>query len=220
MNLRSLSLPIERLALLGLALSASRAEAQVADQGTMVIRAGGREIGVETFQVTPSPTGVRVLAKAVYLSPKPGIRLDASLERSGESDGAFQLGRKAGVTSAEIYAVLKRNRLTIRRVERGAEQASESPGGPGLVLLADSVFALYLQIVPLATDDGRTLTAVLPQSARRVSFTAQRLPAPEPGGSLIRFSGGLEGVLELGSSGEFVRLSLPGLGLEATRKRD
>jgi len=220
MNLRPLSLLFAPQTLLGLALIAGPAGAQVADQGTLIIRAGGRDIGVETFQVTPSPTGFRVIAKASFVTSKPGIELNASLDRSGESDGAFQLSRRAAVASAEVYAVLKRSRLTIRRVARGAEEASESPGGPGLVFLTDSVFSLYLQLVPLATEAGRNLTAVFPQSLRRVPFTAQRLPAPEPGGSLIRLSGGLEGVLELGSGGELVRLSLTGLGLEATRKRD
>jgi hypothetical protein len=220
MNLRPLTSRFAPRTFLGLALLARPLAAQVADQGTLLIRAGSGEIGVETFQVTPSPTGLRVIAKSTYPSPKPGVELNASLDRTGESDGAFQLGRKAGVASAEVYAVLKRNRLTIRRVERGAEQASESPGGPGLVLLSDSVFALYLQLAPLATEAGRSLTAVFPQSVRRVSFTAQKLPSTEPGGTLIRFSGGLEGVLELGSRGEMIRLSLPGAGLEATRKRD
>lgn len=220
MNLRPLNLPIERLALLSLALGASPVAAQVADQGTLIIRAGTREIGIESFQLTPTAAGLRLTAKASYLSPRPGVELNASLDRIGDTEGAFQLGRKAGPSSAEIYAVLKRNRLTIRRVERGAEQASESPGGPGLILLADSVFALYLQIIPLATEQGRTLTAVLPQTVTRISFTAQRLPDQEPGGSIIRLSGGLEGVIQLGSSGEVIRVSLPSLGLEATRKRD
>lgn len=220
MNLRRFSPPIERLALLGLVVVANPAAAQVADEGTLIIRAGGREVGVETFQVTPTPTGSRVTTRVVYLSPRPGVDLTASLDRAGAVDWAFQLRRRAGPSGAEVYAVLRRNRLTIRRVERGAEQASESPGGADLVLLADSVFALYLQIVPLATDEGRALTAVFPQTVRRISFTAQRLPAPEPGASLIRLSGGLEGSIELGRSQELVRVSLPGLGLEATRKRD
>ncbi len=220
MNLRPLPLPAARLVLLGTIALARPVDAQMADQGTLIIRDGSREIGVETFRLTPSPTGLRVFAKAAYLSPKPGVELNASLDRTGESEGAFQLGRKAGVSSGEVYAVLKRSRLTIRRVERGAEQASESPGGPGLVFLSDSVFALYLQIVPLATSEGRTLTAVFPQTARRVSFTAHRLPDPQHGGSLIRLTGGVEGVIEMGSGGELVRLTLPGLGLEATRKRD
>jgi hypothetical protein len=220
MNLRPLNSTFSAHCVLGLALLAGPAEAQVADRGILVIRAGGREIGLEAFQVTPSPTGMRIITRASYLSPRPGVELNASLDRTGDSEGAFQLGRKAGVASAEVYAVLKRSRLTIRRVERGAEQASESPGGAGLVLLSDSVFALYLQLAPLATEAGSNLTAVFPQSVRRVSFTAQKLPSTEPGGTLIRFSGGLDGLLELGSRGELVRLSLPGSGLEATRKRD
>jgi hypothetical protein len=220
MNLRPIFRTLDRLALAGLALVASSASAQVADQGTLIVRAGGRDIGVETFQVTPNANGLRVTATASYLSPRPGVELTASLDRTGDTEGAFQLGRKAGASSAEVYAVLKRNRLTIRRVERGAEQASESPGGAGLIILADSIFALYLQIVPLATDEGRLLTAVLPQAVRRISFTAQRQPSKEPGGSLVRLSGGLEGVIELGRAGELIRVSLPAIGLDATRRRD
>ncbi len=220
MNLRPLSPPRAARLLVGLTLLAAPMRAQVADRGTLIVRAGGRDIGVETFQLTPSATGLRIITRASYLSPKPGLELNASLDRTGDSEGAFQLGRKAGVASAEVYAVLKRNRLTIRRVERGAEQASESPGGSGLVLLTDSVFALYLQIVPLATDAGRSLTAVFPQTLRRAAFTVQRFPGKEPGGFLIRFSGGIEGELEVGSAGDLIRVSIPGLGLEATRKRD
>ena len=220
MNLRPCSLPIECLALFSLAVGATPIAAQVADRGTLIIRSGTRDIGVESFQLTPTATGLRLTAKASYLSPRPGVELTASLDRAGDSEGAFQLGRKAGPSSSEIYAVLKRNRLTIRRVERGAEQASESPSGPGLILLADSVFALYLQIIPLATDQGQILTAVLPQSVSRISFTAQRLPSQEPGGSLVRLTGGLEGVIQLDSHGEVIRISLPHLGLDATRKRD
>ncbi len=37
-------------------------------------------------------------------------------------------------------------------MERGAEQASETPGGANLVILADSVFALYLQLLPLTAE--------------------------------------------------------------------
>jgi hypothetical protein len=220
MNLRPFALLLDRLLLPSFLLWAGPVAAQVADQGTLIIRAGSREIGVESFQLTPTASGIRLTARAAYLSPRPGVELTASLDRSGETEGAFQLRRKAGPASAEIYAVLKRNRLTVRRVERGAEQASESPGGPGLVLLADSVFALYLQVIPLATEEGRVLTAVLPQTVRRLSFTAQRGSSPEPGASLIRLSGGLDGVIELGSKGEVVRISLPGLGLEAIRKRE
>ena len=203
------------------ALLAGHLEAQVADEGILVVRAGPREIGSESFRVTSGEAGLRITAKATYGGTRPPIELAASLERTAPgADLAFQLEHRGGVVGSQVYAVLKRNRLTIRRVERGGEQASETPGGEGIVLLADSVFALYLQLLPVATEGGRPLTAVLPHSGRRVSFTLRRLPSAEAGGSVIRMSGGLEGEIALGNRGELLRITLPALGLEATRKRD
>ena len=205
------------------ALAAGPLEAQVADEGILVVRSGAREIGSESFRVTSGEAGLRITAKATYRGTRPPVELAASLERTAPGfDLAFQLEHRGGTAGSQVYAVLKRNRLTIRRVERGGEQASETPGGDRIVLLADSVFALYLQLLPLAPDGGRALTAVLPHSGRRVSFTAtvRRLPSADAGGTLIRLSGGLEGEIALGNRGELLRITLPTLGLEATRKRD
>ncbi len=220
MNLRRFSPTRSRVPILALAALSSPAAAQVADQGTLIIRSGGKDIGAETFQVTPSATGFKILSRATYVGRRPVVELTGNLDRGSDADLAFQLKRTDGTASGEVYAVLKRNRLTVRRVERGAEQASESPGGPGLVLLADSLFALYLQVVPLATAEGRELTAVLPQTVRRLSFTAQRIAGSLPDASIVRLSGGLQGDIELGPHGEVLRISLPALGLEAVRKRN
>ena len=205
---------------LSLALATSPLRAQTADEGTLVIRSGGREIGAESFRLTSGDAGLRITSKVTYSGSRPPLELSASLERTGSTEElAFQLEHRGGAAGSQVYAVQKRNRLTIRRVERGVEQASETPGGASLVLLADSVFALYLQFLPLATEAGRTLNAVLPLEGRRLSFTAQRLPA-QAGGTLIRLSGGVEGEIALGNRGELLRISLPALGLEAVRKRD
>ncbi len=220
MNLRPLPLPFCCRVLLPLVLAAHAAAAQVGDRGVLVIRADGREAGLETFQVTSGSTGYRVVTKVVYPIPRPGVEFSASLDRNAGSDGAIQVGRISGSVSAETYGVLKPSRLTIRRVERGAERASESPGGPGIVLLADSLFALYLQIVPLATEQGRSLTAVLLQTARRTSFTAQRVTDSAAGTSVVHLSGGLDGDIKLGPRGELLRITIPALGLEAIRKPD
>jgi hypothetical protein len=205
------------------ALGAGRLDAQVADEGTLVIRAGAQEVGTESFRVTSGEAGLRITTKATYGSARPPLELVASLERTAPSgDLAFQLEHRGGRAGSQVYAVQKRNRLTIRRVERGGEQASEAPGGSGIVLLADSVFALYLQVLPGALEGGRTFAAVLPQTGRRVSFSmsVRRLPSAETGGTLLRLSGGLEGEIALGNRGELLRITLPGLGLEAVRKRD
>jgi hypothetical protein len=207
------------LVVLSAALFAGPLDAQVADEGTLVVRAGAREVGTESFRVTSGEAGLRITTKATYAGTRPPLELVASLERGPGGDQAFQLEHR-GRTGSQVYAVLKRNRLTIRRVERGGEQASEAPGGGGIVLLADSVFALYLQLLPVAPDSGRTLTAVFPHGGRRVSFSIQRLPAAESGGTLLRLSGGLEGEIAIGNRGELLRITLPAQGLEALRKRD
>lgn len=195
--------------------------AQVADEGTLIIRSGGRDIGAETFRVTTGDAGLRITARSSFGGTRPPTELSASVERAGPGgDLAFQLDRRGGGGASQIYAVQKRNRLTIRRVERGGEQASETAGGESLVLLADSVFAFYLQLVPLATESGRVLSVVVPQGVRRLAVTAQRLRSSQAGGTVLRLSGGIEGEVALGNRGELLRISLPALGLEAVRKRD
>ena len=216
-------LPAMNLRLLFILLTTAPAPAiaQVADEGTLIIRSGGRDIGTERFRVSTGDAGLRITSRASFPGTRPPTELSASVDRTGESGGlAFQLDRRGGGGASQIYAVQKRNRLTIRRIARGGEQASETAGDESLVLLADSVFALYLQLVPLATEAGRTLTVVVPQDVRRLAVTAQRQRASQAGGTILRLSGGIEGEVALGNRGELLRISLPALGLEAVRKRD
>jgi len=213
MNLRPLlALP--------LVLWADALSGQVADEGTLRILSHGQEVGSETFRVTTGDQGLRIVAKATYPAARPPLELTASLDRTQGSDElAFQLEHRGGAAGSQVYAVRKGNRLTIRRVERGGEQASEAPGAGNLVFLADSVFSLYLQILPQATEPSRSFSAVLPPAARRIMVTAQRQPTPA-GGALIRLSGGVSGEITLGNHGELLRVSLPTLGLEAVRRQE
>jgi hypothetical protein len=205
--------------LLVLALQALPLAAQSEDRGTLLIRAGTREVGSESFRIVTDSAGVRVSARAVYgtRGTRTATELTATLDRGHEGELAFQLDRRAGTQGVQVYAVQKRNRITVRRVERGAEQASELPGSPTIVLLADSVFSLFYQIVPLAADN-RPVSVLFPQGTRRLALTLERVASG--GRTLIRFRGGLEGELELGNRGEVLRIQLPSLGLEAVRKRD
>jgi hypothetical protein len=196
-----------------LSLAPTLARAQY-DQGTLVIRSGDREIGSEEFRVRVGPDGFRISGRATFLG-RPGTSLTASLDRETSGDFAFQLDRRVAGGGAQVYAVQKRNRLTIRRVERGAEQASEVPGGPSIVVLADSVFSLYAQVALLTADSGRAFTLVFPGGPRQVKVTVQRAAGP---GATVRISGGMNAAIELGNRGQLLRISLPTLGLEAVRK--
>lgn len=203
-------------ALILLSLAPGSAGAQATDAGVFQIRSGTRDVGTENFAVT-ADSGIRITSTTTYPGARPAIELTASLVRNDAGAAAFQLERKAGSGSGQIYAVQKRNRITVRRVDRGAEQASELPGGPRTVMLADSVFALYLQIVPLASESGQSLTALFPQGARRVTLTAQRV-SNGASGFLIRLTGGVEAEIELGNDDQVQRISLPALRLEAVRR--
>jgi hypothetical protein len=189
--------------------------AQGTDAGVFQIRSGTRDVGTENFSIT-ADTGVRITSTTSYPGARPGIELTASLIRT-DAGAAFQLERKAGNASGQVYAVQKRNRITVRRVDRGAEQASELPGSPRTVMLADSVFSLYLQIVPLATESAQALNALFPQGARRVTLTVQRV-SKGSSGALIRLTGGIEAEIELGNDDQVQRISLPALRLEAVRR--
>ncbi len=201
-------------------LLAGPVAAQAADEGTLLLRAGGREVGTERFRVVPLESGLRITSRVTLAGARPPTELTASSERSAAGALAFQLAYRGAGGGGEVYAVQQRNRLTIRHVERGAERASEAPGGPAVVLLADSVFAPFLQMTVLATEAGRPLTAVFPRTGRRLAVTIRRLPGAAGGGTRFELTGGLAGEIRLGDQGELTRITLPALGLEAVRRRE
>lgn len=200
--------------LVAVALAALPVAAQNGDQGTLLIRAGGREVGIETFKITLDSTSMRITGRSVY-GTRASADVTVTVDRGRNGDLGFQLDRRGAPRGAQIYAVQKRNRITVRRIERGAEQASELPGGPRTALLADSVFSIFYQLVPLAEENG-PINVVYPQGSRRLSLTVERVAFERS--TLVRFRGGLEGEIELGNRGQVLRIQLPSLGLEAVRK--
>lgn len=200
--------------ILALAFWALPASAQYADQGTLLIRAGGREVGVETFKITMDTLSIRITGRSTFgTRASADVTVTVGLGKDGEL--GFQLDRRTAPQGTQIYAVQKRNRITVRRVERGTEQASEVPGGPRTAFLADSVFSAFYQLVPLAEQSG-PVNVLFPLGTRRLTLNLERVPAGS--GTIVRFRGGLEGEIELGNRGQVLRIQLPSLGLEAVRK--
>jgi hypothetical protein len=202
---------------LGAALLAVRAPAvwAQADHGSFVILQGGRAVGAERFEVSPDGDGSKTTASVSYLQA-PLLSLQLSIVYH-QAEQAFQLDRRQGEESAQVYAVGRRNRVTVRRVSPAGEKASEVPGGADLVLLADSAFAPLLRFIPLAADGPRTVKVLYPETGRRGAVRIERRPAPNGTGTLIRLSSDLEGEILVSSAGEVLRILLPGLGLEARR---
>jgi len=101
---------------------------------------------------------------------------------------------------------------------RGAtEAARQLPASGCLVILADSVHTLLAQVGPLATEGGRELTGLYPESGRRISLTATLSQADASGGRVVEVTGGIVGRVTYDSSGRLVRVSVPASGLTAVR---
>lgn len=205
---------------------ATGAEAQVLDQGTLVIKLGGREIGREEFLVRSGRTGgaqgTTLVTRGRFPAVAPALSQEATVERKG--DGSFaniQVTREQGAVVGRFLAeVTPRNVLRIHASSSGgSEEVREYPGVPRLIALADSAYALYVAVVPLASPAGETITAVYPENGKRVSFTARRSSGDGGAGSSIVMSGDINGTIWLDASGNILRLEFPSVGLEAVRLR-
>lgn len=182
-----------------------------ARRGAFVITHDGRTVGAEHYDSRPDGDRVRTTSTVSYLvTPLLGLELDLAY---GPTEQAFQVERRQGSASAKVYAVQQRGRVTVRQVAPGGEKASEFPGDPDLVLLADSAFAPLLRLIPLAAGGPRPVKALYPASGRRVTIRLERQTGP--GGTLILMRGGLTGEIALGPEGRVRRITLPDLGLEA-----
>jgi hypothetical protein len=87
-----------------------------------------------------------------------------------------------------------------------------------VVLLDDSVFALYHPVAELATVAGRTLTAIFPRSGKRATFTARRESGSAGGAGRVTLSGDITGTLVTDAGGRLERLEFPGRGTVVTRQ--
>lgn len=215
--------------LFGLGLFAATAlRPQVADQGTLIIRLSGREIGREDFKVQPArpgrASGDSLVTSARYPDSRPQAELRAALERSSGAGFSFHLDLLAPQGASQIYASGGRNRVTVRSVARGSETGREYPGGSPLVILDDSLFALFLPAAELATEAGQRITAIFPRTGKRLTFLARRqgqtVPVGEADLILIQFTGDLEGSLYLDAQGRLTRVVFPGTAMDVTRLRN
>jgi len=206
---------------------ATGAEAQVLDQGTLVIKQGGKEIGREEFVIRSGRTGgaqgTTLVTRGRFPAVAPALSQEATAERKG--DGSFaniQVTREQGAAVSRFIAeVTPRNVLRIHASSSaGSEEGREYPGVPRLIGLVDSSYALFVAVVPLATPAGATITAVYPEDGSRVTFTARRVDGGDGDSvSSIVMSGEISGTIWLDASDRILRLEFPSVGLEAVRLR-
>jgi hypothetical protein len=188
----------------------------------LVVTQDGKEIGREEFTLRPTRArglpGSTIIAAARYPATGPTTRLAATLERTPDSALAkFQLDVESEGAVTVILAAGSGARLIVRTVAKGSESGRELPGGPDVVLLDDQVFSLYMPVAELATPTGRTLTAIIPRSGRRATFTARRESGTAGGASRIALAGDINGALVTDARGRLERLELPARNIVVTR---
>jgi hypothetical protein len=212
--------------LLLLGISATSLLGQGGDRGTFSIKRNGRETGHEEFEIRPGrpgrPVGDSLLSAARYPESRPQAVLEAVLQTSPEGDPlTLTLDMTRRQQSMQLIATVGRGRVTIRTVGQGAESARELAGGNPVVMLDDSLYALYLPLARYATEQGRTVVAVYPRASRRVQITATRTALSAPGDTgattVVDLTGGVTGSLYLDAKGRLLEVDFPTLGVEVTR---
>jgi hypothetical protein len=213
------------VALLATGISVQEAGAQVEaiDQGTLVIRVAEVEVAREQFALLPGRrgglTGSSLRATASYPGVRPRTQYTAILERNAaQTLAAFQVER-GGDAPERTVAELTRDRLTVRTAAPARESAREYPGGPDLVALDDSVYALWVAVIDLATEEGAPLRVVYPRTGwrGRMVATRTRIPGAEPS---ISLAGDIEGRILLDADGRFSGLILPAKRVEVLRQSE
>ncbi len=191
--------------------------AQQGDRGVFAIQRGGAPLGREEFTFEPAAAGAgsgTVLASlARYPATAPTVQIQAMVEESATGAViALQLDtRQAGGVSRVYGAALKDN-LTIRQTTSAAESVREYPRAAGIVILDDSVFALYQTVARRATSAGARLPVLFPRSGRRGQITATQ-SSP----TTVDVTGAVSGTLTVDASGRLMRVVLDD-GISAIRQ--
>ena len=151
------------------------------DQGTLVIREDTGEVAREAFRLATVQVGEHVehwkLATNVrYGRGRPVVVLSPALEVGPDSQ---PLSLEYDVIDPQgperILGQQGRARFVVRTLGRRMERAREFALAGPMVVLDDSVFALYRFVAPYARPAPRTLTAIYPRSGRRETLTVQDL---------------------------------------------
>jgi len=203
-------------------LSPTALAAQGPDEATFLLRHGRDEVGREHYRVLEGrgrgQAGSTFAVTAEYPARHPELSVTVLVSRTpGGTLTAFQLERATRRDTTRILGEVAGGRLTIRMARGATEAARQLPATGCLVILADSIHTLLAQVGPLATEGGRELTGLYPESGRRISLTATLSQADASGGRVVEVTGGIVGRVTYDSSGRLVRVSVPASGLTAVR---
>jgi hypothetical protein len=205
------------LTLLVASLCTAPLTAQQGDRGVFDIQRGETALGREEFSVQAgaagSPSGTTIASLARYPGTRPAVQIQAMLERT--ADGAvmaLQFDTRQASGLSKVYGAALQDNLTIRQTTPAAESVREYPRAAGIVILDDSVFALYQVVVEKSTPAGARLPVLFPRTGRRGQLTATR-SAP----TTVELSGMVTGTLTVDAGGRLMRVLLSD-GVSAIRQ--
>ncbi len=212
------------LALGALLVWAPLPQGPVLDSGTLVISRGGAVVGREEFTIrrgrSSGPEGFTIASSATYPPESPTITLSPVVELGADSLPVQVQFDVFGDGQARVYARFTPRRVTLRVVRPGGESARELPATGRLLVLDDSVFALYAirpasgPIQTIAPRTGVRLPAELQEQGIE-STTLQGVSHPLA--HWVLRLGPEERHLWYDEAGRLMRVDVPALGLSAER---
>jgi predicted secreted protein len=198
----------------------------------LVVRHDTLEVARESFRVSlgrlsRGETGWSLATTIRYDRARPVIVLAPILEVNGDTMPVMlQYDVADPRQPSRVLGQLGRGRFTVRYVTRESERAREFSIGKHVVVLDDSVFALYLIAGWLATTQPTVLTAILPRSLRRetvevqdhgvTATTLNRNPA-QLRHVLVTREGGQAVHIWLDTAGRLMKVEIPSQRLSAER---
>ena len=146
------------------------------DDGTLLVRQDTAEIGREAFRLSGARGGSGwTLASTVrYDRNRPIVVLNPILEIGADSlPASLEFSVADPRDPLRILGQLARGRFTVRLLGRRTERAREFPASGHVVVLDDSVFALYLLAAWHAGPSPVPVTAIFARSGRRELLVVQ-----------------------------------------------
>ena len=152
-----------------------------ADEGTLVIREDAGEVAREGFRLSTVQVGEHVqhwklVTNVRYGRGRPVVVLGPALEVGPDSQPVsleYDVIEPQG--PERILGQQGRARFVVRTLGRRTERAREFALSGPMVVLDDSVFALYRFVAWYARPVPRALAAIYPRSGRREALTVQDL---------------------------------------------
>ena len=182
------------------------------DEGTLLVRQDTAEIGREAFRLSAARGPGWTLASTVrYDRNRPIVVLNPILEIGADSlPATLEFSVADPRDPLRILGQLARGRFTVRLLGRRTERAREFPASGRVVVLDDSVFALYVLAAWHAGPSPVPVTAIFARAGRREVLVVQDQGIEAT--TVNRDPASLRHITVTGGANQLVHLWLDGAG--------